>query len=73
MNHLFVMIPMLLISSVMFLITAALCVVWVREEVRKAKEESISIINLNKDVIDFIDDLQRDINLGGFDEWTTKD
>lgn len=68
MNHLFVMIPMLLISSVMFLITAALCVVWVREEVRKAKEESISIINLNKDVIDFIDDLQRDINLGGFDE-----
>jgi len=68
MNHLFVMIPMLLISSVMFLITAALCVVWVREEVRKAKEESISIINLNKDVIDFIDDLQRDINLGDFDE-----
>ena len=62
------MIPMLLISSVMFLITAALCVVWVREEVRKAKEESISIINLNKDVIDFIDDLQRDINLGDFDE-----
>ena len=68
MNHLFVMIPMLLISSVMFLITAALCVVWVREEVRKAKEESISIINLNKDVIDFIDDLQRDINLGDYDE-----
>ena len=68
MNHSFVMIPMLLISSVMFLITAALCVVWVREEVRKAKEESISIINLNKDVIDFIDDLQRDINLGDFDE-----
>lgn len=68
MNHLFVMIPMLLISSVMFLITAALCVVWVREEVRKAKEESISIINLNRDVIDFIDDLQRDINLGDFDE-----
>ena len=73
MNHLFVMIPMLLISSVMFLITAALCVVWVREEVRKAKEESISIINLNKDVIDFIDDLQRDINLGDYDEWITKD
>ena len=68
MNHLFVMIPMLLISSVMFLITAALCVVWVREEVRKAKEESISIINLNKDVRDFIDDLQRDINLGDYDE-----
>tara|TARA_B100001939_G_C16924027_1_gene610702 strand:- start:1614 stop:1820 length:207 start_codon:yes stop_codon:yes gene_type:complete len=68
MNHLFVMIPMLLISSVMFLITAAFCVVWVREEVRKAKEESISIINLNTDVIDFIDDLQRDINLGDFDE-----
>ncbi len=52
----------------MFLITAALCVVWVREEVKKAKEESISIINLNTDVIDFIDDLQRDINLGDFDE-----